>query len=115
MLRTMSSAVSLALAGALAVTGVAVGTATAAAAPAVSAEGAGETPVGAQAWTRVSKTYPNRSSLDPGDLNGDGLGGIRPGSGTVLTVSCPVADPDRRAPRTPPGSSTPGAGARRSA
>ncbi|MFE5809319.1 DNRLRE domain-containing protein [Streptomyces sp. NPDC056491] len=67
MLRTMSSAVSLALAGALAVTGVAVGTATAAAAPAVSAEGAGETPVGAQAWTRVSKKYPNRSSWNTAD------------------------------------------------
>ncbi|WP_405435768.1 DNRLRE domain-containing protein [Streptomyces avidinii] len=70
MLRKMSSAVSLALAGGLAVTGVAAGTATAAvAAPAVSAAGAGETPVGAQAWTRVSKKYPNHSYWNAaGDL-----------------------------------------------
>ncbi|ARE72974.1 hypothetical protein B6R96_02665 [Streptomyces sp. Sge12] len=66
----MSSAVSLALAGGLAVAGVVAGPATAAvAAPAVSAAGAGETPVGAQAWTRVSKKYPNRSYWNAaGDL-----------------------------------------------
>ncbi|GGY91011.1 hypothetical protein GCM10010343_15620 [Streptomyces avidinii] len=70
MLRRMSSAVSLALAGGLAVAGVAAGPATAAvAAPAVSAGGAGETPVGAQAWTRVSKKYPNHSYWNAaGDL-----------------------------------------------
>ncbi|THA86762.1 DNRLRE domain-containing protein [Streptomyces sp. A0592] len=62
MSRRMSSAVSLALAGGLAVTGAAAGAAPVAfAAPAVSAAGAGETPVGAQAWTRVSKKNPNRS------------------------------------------------------
>ncbi|MGW6982711.1 DNRLRE domain-containing protein [Streptomyces sp. NPDC054932] len=66
--RTMSSAVSLALAGALAVTGVVAGAATTAvAAPAVSAAGAGETPVGAQAWTRVSKKNPNRSYWNTAD------------------------------------------------
>ncbi|MFG2233106.1 DNRLRE domain-containing protein [Streptomyces sp. NPDC048723] len=64
----MSSAVSLALAGGLAVTGVVAGTApTAVAAPAVSAAGAGETPVGAQAWTRVSKKNPNRSYWNTAD------------------------------------------------
>ncbi|MER6255586.1 DNRLRE domain-containing protein [Streptomyces sp. NPDC001584] len=64
----MSSAVSLALAGGLAVTGVVAGTATTAvAAPAVSAAGAGETPVGAQAWTRVSKKNPNRSYWNTAD------------------------------------------------
>ncbi len=70
MLRRMSSAVSLALAGGLALSGVVAGPATAAvAAPAVSAAGAGETPVGAQAWTRVSKKYPNRSYWNAaGDL-----------------------------------------------
>ncbi|MEV7169822.1 DNRLRE domain-containing protein [Streptomyces sp. NPDC093224] len=68
MSRRMSSAVSLALAGGLAVTGVAAGAApVAAAAPAVSAAGAGETPVGAQAWTRVSKKNPNRSYWNAAD------------------------------------------------
>ncbi|MFD9408643.1 DNRLRE domain-containing protein [Streptomyces sp. NPDC059989] len=68
MLRTVSGAVSLALAGGLAVTGVVAGAATAvAAAPAASAAGAGETSVGAQAWARVSKKYPNRSYWNAAD------------------------------------------------
>ncbi|MFF8268597.1 DNRLRE domain-containing protein [Streptomyces sp. NPDC016562] len=71
MLRTISRAVSLALAGGLAgglaVTGVVAGAAQAAAAPAVSAAGAGETSVGAQAWTRVSKQSPNRSFWNAAD------------------------------------------------
>ncbi|MFJ9591572.1 DNRLRE domain-containing protein [Streptomyces virginiae] len=68
MSRRMSRTVSLALAGGLAVTGVAAGGATAAvAAPAASAAGAGETPVAAQAWTRVSKKNPNRSYWNAAD------------------------------------------------
>ncbi|MER7822246.1 DNRLRE domain-containing protein [Streptomyces sp. NPDC096097] len=68
MVRRRSSAVALALAGGLAVTGGVVGTATTAvAAPAVSAAGAGETAVGAQAWTRVSKKNPNRSYWNAAD------------------------------------------------
>ncbi|MGW2042929.1 DNRLRE domain-containing protein [Streptomyces virginiae] len=68
MSRRMSRTVSLALAGGLAVTGVAAGgTTTAVAAPAASAAGAGETPVAAQAWTRVSKKNPNRSYWNAAD------------------------------------------------
>ncbi|WP_030764962.1 DNRLRE domain-containing protein [Streptomyces sp. NRRL F-2664] len=64
----MSSAVSLALAGGLAMTGVVAATATTAvAAPDVTAAGVGETPVGAQAWTRVSKKNPNRSYWNAAD------------------------------------------------
>ncbi|MGW3323077.1 DNRLRE domain-containing protein [Streptomyces virginiae] len=62
MLRRTSSAVALALAGGLAMTGVVAGTATAAVAtPVAGAAGAGETSVGAQSWTRVSQKNPNRS------------------------------------------------------
>ncbi|MCX4540015.1 FG-GAP-like repeat-containing protein [Streptomyces sp. NBC_01565] len=64
MQRRISGAVALALAGGLAATGVVAGAGAASAAGAgavASVAGAGETPVGAQAWTRVSKKFPNRS------------------------------------------------------
>ncbi|MFE2164278.1 DNRLRE domain-containing protein [Streptomyces sp. NPDC059447] len=78
MLRRISGAVSLALAGALAVTGVVAGTATATAAPAGGAAGAGETPVGAQAWTQVSKKNPYRSYWNAaGDLHVGNEGGAQ--------------------------------------
>ncbi|MFJ1618560.1 MULTISPECIES: FG-GAP-like repeat-containing protein [unclassified Streptomyces] len=64
MLRTVSGAISLALAGGLAVTGMLAGAATASA-----AVGPGESSVGAQAWTHVSKKFPNRSYWNAaGDL-----------------------------------------------
>ncbi|MGW2272003.1 DNRLRE domain-containing protein [Streptomyces yangpuensis] len=88
MSRRMSSAVSLALAGGLAVTGVAAGAAPAAvAAPAVSAAGTGETPVGAQAWTRVSKKNPNRSYWNTADdLRVGNEGGAQGLSRAYLTL-----------------------------
>ncbi|MFD9078118.1 DNRLRE domain-containing protein [Streptomyces erythrochromogenes] len=88
MSRRMSSAVSLALAGGLAVTGVTAGAAPAAvAAGAVSAAGAGETPVGAQAWTRVSKKNPNRSYWNTADdLRVGNEGGAQGLSRAYLTL-----------------------------
>ncbi|MFE0582381.1 DNRLRE domain-containing protein [Streptomyces sp. NPDC058874] len=68
MSRRMSSAVPLALAGALAVTGAVAGTAPAAVAATMgSATGAAEAPATAQAWTRVSKREPNRSYWNTSD------------------------------------------------